>query len=118
MALSQPARVILRPPGKDAYWIVAEDGGVFAKNASYYGGAVGSMVGTCVGACSTPSGNGYALIGSAGNVYCYGDAGYYGGGANGARSIQYSPSGLGYWIVHSDGAVWSMGDAVYHGNAP
>jgi len=110
---------VISQPGKSGYCVIGGDGGVFAKgNNTFYGSAVGNMVGTCIDACPTHSGNGYYLLGSAGHVYVFGDAVYRGGGGAGATGISLSPSGNGYYIAHDGGAIHSFGDATYHGNAP
>jgi parallel beta-helix repeat protein len=74
-----------------------------------------------VGVAHTPSGLGYWEVQSDGNVFPFGDAGYYGSlaGLPLARpivGIAATPSGGGYWLVASDGGIFAFGDAGYFGS--
>jgi hypothetical protein len=63
--------------------------------------------------------SGYAMLGSDGKVYAFGDAKHLGAPALApgvtAADLEMTPSGNGYWIVASTGAVYGYGDAAHHG---
>ena len=64
---------------------------------------------------------GYRLGGSAGEVFAFGDARYFGGAPDGTAAvtgIATTPSGRGYWTTNLDGDVFTAGDALYLGGAP
>jgi myo-inositol-hexaphosphate 3-phosphohydrolase len=63
-----------------------------------------------------PRPSGYWMLGSAGQVYAFGDARSLGDPAvirhpNRAVDLEPTPSGQGYWVVDSAGAVFASGDA-------
>jgi hypothetical protein len=69
----------------------------------------------------SPSGLGYWLVGANGDVYNFGDAGFFGsiGGATIAAPVvgmAPTPGGRGYWLVASDGGIFSFGDARFLGS--
>ena len=74
-----------------------------------------------VGFATTPNGKGYWLVGSHGEVYAFGDAGYYGSlGATNLHNlpvvaIASSHDGRGYWLVQGGGEVVPYGDAPHLG---
>ena len=74
-----------------------------------------------VARASVASGNGYWLVTSAGQVYAYGGAGYY-GGMSGQQlnkpiiGISSTSDGNGYWLFASDGGVFAFGDATFLGS--
>jgi hypothetical protein len=74
-----------------------------------------------VARASVASGNGYWLVTSAGQVYAYGSAGYY-GGMSGQQlnkpiiGISSTPDGNGYWLFAGDGGVFAFGDATFLGS--
>ena len=65
---------------------------------------------------ATPSGRGYWLASRDGNVFSFGDAGFYGSAASTASvtapvaGIAISPGGNGYRLIGQDGRVYSFGD--------
>jgi hypothetical protein len=70
---------------------------------------------------STPSGNGYWLVGADGGIFSFGDAHFYGsmGGQTLTKPIvgmAASHSGAGYWLVGADGGIFSFGDAHFYGS--
>jgi hypothetical protein len=74
-----------------------------------------------VGLDATPSGKGYWLVATDGDVFAYGDARYH--GSTGGRRLNQpvvdlarTPSGKGYWLVAADGGIFCFGDATYHGS--
>jgi hypothetical protein len=89
MILNKPACAIVLRPAADGYWIVAEDGGVFAFGAApalepqvedppgsghVVPLAAHHLNGPIIGAACTPSGNGLLLCGADGGVFPAGDA--------------------------------------------
>src|SRR5579884_3761892 len=68
------------------------------------------------------TGAGYWSVTSAGGVFSFGDAGFF-GSAGGSRlaapivGMAASPDGGGYWLVGADGGVFSFGDAGFFGSA-
>lgn len=105
------------------YWIVADDGGVFAfGDAPFYGSAGGiKLAAPVVGMAAASDDGGYALVADDGGVFCYGDVTYRGGMA-GQRlaapivGIDLDVDDRGYWLLGADGGVFAF-DAPYHGNA-
>jgi hypothetical protein len=91
--------------------------------ARFYGALVGHALNApIVGICSTPTGNGYWLVGTDGGVFAFGDAAFYGSLAGqhinaAVVGITASPSGHGYWLAAADGGVFAFGDAAFHGSA-
>src|SRR5439155_15136962 len=80
-----------------------------------------------VGMTATPSGHGYWLAASDGDVLAYGDAGYFGAAigkteAHPVVALTITPSGLGYRVVSDDGQSFGFGDAAgtssVHTNLP
>ncbi len=72
---------------------------------------------------STPVARGYWETTSAGDVYSFGDARFYGSTGNLALadpivSMAPTPDGGGYWLVASDGGVFAFGDAQFYGSMP
>src|SRR5438067_1559615 len=66
-------------------------------------------------------GRGYAILNSAGAIYTFGSARYYGnlldhGYPGVAVSLAVTPDGAGYNILTTAGAIYSFGDATYFGN--
>ena len=73
--------------------------------------------GHITGSAATPTGAGYWLVDSGGDVFSFGDARF--AGSAGGRSLRKpvvaivpTRSGNGYWEVGADGAVFAFGDAV------
>jgi hypothetical protein len=74
-----------------------------------------------VGMAATPSGNGYWLVDSAGDVTTHGAAVNYGSMGGHALNapmahIVATPDGKGYWTVAGDGGIFSFGDATFYGS--
>jgi len=70
----------------------------------------------------TPSGNGYWILFSNGEIYTYGDAAYWGSPfgqiqfSNPASAIVATSDGAGYWVTTFNGAVYAYGDAPNAGD--
>ena len=105
------------------YWLVADDGGVFAFGEAGFYGSTGDIKlnKPIVTAAATPSGQGYWLVASDGGVFAFGDAGFYGSTGDiklNKPIVGMTPtkSGKGYWLVASDGGIFAFGDAAFHGS--
>lgn len=65
--------------------------------------------------------SGYVLTTAAGNVYNFGDAGFF-GSEKGVRlpapvvGVARTPGGRGYWLVTAKGNVYNHGDARFYGS--
>lgn len=79
--LNKPASGIAATPTGKGYWMVAQDGGVFAFGDAHYAGSLArtTLNAPIVGITPTPSGKGYWLVGADGGVFAFGDAHYAGG---------------------------------------
>ncbi len=80
-----------------------------------------NAVETWRGVASTPSGQGFWLVGFQGGIATCGDASFYGdsirGQSDAARiGIAATPDGKGYWVAAADGGVFSFGDAQFYGS--
>ena len=74
-----------------------------------------------VGMASTPTGDGYWLVDSSGNVTTHGEAANFGsmGGTVLNAPITHivaTSDGMGYWLVAADGGTFSFGDAQFYGS--
>jgi hypothetical protein len=108
----------------NGYWVVAGDGGVFARGDARFHGSAASLplVGRIVGVDGTPSGSGYWLAAADGGVFTYGDADFHGSLGGTVLNapivgITATPSGRGYWLAGADGGVFAFGDARFFGSA-
>src|SRR5207302_1969422 len=66
----------------------------------------------------TPTGKGYWLASSGGQIFAFGDAPFYGdtsGFSTNVVSFEATPTGRGYWMVAADGAVFAFGQARFMG---
>ena len=107
----------------DGYWLVANDGGVFAfGDARFFGSTGGARLNRPVnGMAATPSGQGYWLVADDGGVFAFGDAEFK--GSTGALRLNSpivgmasTPTGKGYWLVAADGGIFAFGDAPFRGS--
>ena len=80
-----------------------------------------ALVEPVVSMASTPTGDGYWLADSAGDVAPHGGARSY-GSMSGKRlnapveHLVATPDGGGYWLVAADGGIFSFGDARFYGS--
>ncbi|MGO9873006.1 MAG: L,D-transpeptidase family protein [Acidimicrobiia bacterium] len=120
--LNAPIVGMAATPNGKGYWLVANDGGVFAFNAPFFG-SLGAMHlnEPIVGMAATPNGKGYWLIAGDGGVFCFGDAHFY--GSTGSMHLNSpitqmipGPGGKGYWLMSGDGGVFTFGSARFHGS--
>lgn len=85
VALNKPASQIVATPSGAGYWIVAQDGGIFAfGDAQPFGDnpLPGHQLNApIVSAACTPSGKGLWLLGQDGGVFSFGDAPFHGSAA-------------------------------------
>ena len=155
-AAPNPMTSIVAAPDGGGYWIVGTDGGVFTfGDAAFYGSLPGlhitpnpARVADSVAfhayaasqevfLAPTPDAHGYWLVDSAGDVYTFGDAGFYGSlpGVL-SSSARLSPNdvvtghqatipvtgfaatadGHGYWMATNDGSIYTFGDAKAYGS--
>ncbi|HUP69256.1 MAG TPA: superoxide dismutase family protein [Acidimicrobiales bacterium] len=107
----------------DGYWLVANDGGIFAFGDSKFFGSTGALTlnKPINGMAPTPSGDGYWLVASDGGIFAFGDAVFK--GSTGDIKLNQpivgmapTPTGDGYWLIASDGGVFSFGDALFSGS--
>ena len=107
----------------EGYWLVADDGGVFAFGDATFHGSTGAirLNRPVNGMAATPSGGGYWLVASDGGVFAFGDARFL--GSTGAVRLNSpivgmaaTPTGEGYWLVAADGGIFAFGDAVFLGS--
>lgn len=110
----------------DGYWIVGEDGTVFAfGDARVENGSGGALGPAAVHDIEpTATGLGYWLLGLDGRIRAHGDAVWFGDlptsglDRNDCNDMARTPTGLGYWILSRSGRVYPFGDATYHGEPP
>lgn len=105
------------------YWLVGQDGSVYAFGAAHN---YGSMRGVhlkkpIVGICALPNGQGYWLVASDGGIFAFGAAKFFGsmGGKHLNKPIvgmTVDPIGTGYWFVASDGGIFTFGSARFFGS--
>lgn len=115
------------PPVAGGYWLVGQDGGVFAfGSAKFYGSSaqVGTGTGdnTIVAMAPTADGRGYWLVSQAGGVFPFGDAQFYGSiismdlTEGPVVGMAASPDGRGYYMLDGGGGVYAFGDAHFEGS--
>ena len=153
-----PMTSIVATPDGHGYWIVGTDGGVFTfGDAGFYGSLPGinvtpgsarvadSVVFHAYAASQdvflapTPDAHGYWMADSAGNVYTFGDAQFYGSLPGELSSFAKTSAhdvvtghqasipvtgfaatadGHGYWMAATDGSIYTFGDAANYGSLP
>ena len=104
------------------YWLIGEDGGVFAFDAPFLGSMGGQVLNQpVVDMAAHPDGDGYWFVASDGGIFAFGNAPFYGsmGGTPLNRPIvgmTATASGEGYWMVADDGGLFAFGDAAFYGS--
>ena len=104
---------------RDGYYIVGEDGGVFAFGGAPFKGGAGGLAlnSVMVGMARTYDNQGYWLVGADGGIFAYGTAPFNGGagGINLAGCIQgmAARSNGTYWLVAADGGIFAYGAPFY-----
>jgi hypothetical protein len=120
--LNQPVVGMASTPSGDGYWLVSEEGRVFAfGDAEHLGSLSSTPPSPIIGIASTPNGDGYWLTSDNGSIYTFGAAPFLGGlgGVGLAKpivGIAAAPSGVGYWLVASDGGIFTFGSARFLGS--
>ena len=117
-----PVNGISRTFDGRGYWLVADDGGIFAFNAPFYGSMGGTRLNQpMVGMAPTPSTRGYWMVARDGGIFSFGDAAFY--GSTGSIVLNQpvvgmapTPAGRGYWMVARDGGIFAFGDAGFYGS--
>ena len=108
-------------PAAGGYWLVGDDGGIFAFNA-LFAGSTGALKlnKPIVGMAADPDQKGYWFVASDGGIFAF-DAKFF--GSTGAINLNKpivgmaaTPTGQGYWLVASDGGIFSFGDAKFFGS--
>ncbi|MGH2721514.1 MAG: Ig-like domain-containing protein, partial [Actinomycetota bacterium] len=113
----------VEPTAATGYWLVANDGGIFAYGSAEFFGSTGNikLAQPIVGMASTPTGKGYWLVAKDGGIFAFGDAEFFGSTGNIKLAqpivgMTATPSGQGYWLVAADGGIFAFGDAIFHGS--
>lgn len=112
--LRSPVTGMDATPSGNGYWLVAEDGGVFAfGDARFFGSAAAiDKHAPVIAAAPTRSGNGYWLLSVDGGVFAFGDAAFRGSRIDlgtPAVGIAAAPDGSGYWVVRANGGLHAFG---------
>ncbi len=109
------------------YWMVGNDGSVFAFGGAPYEGSLPSLgvhAQNIVSIVPTSDGRGYWMIGSDGGVFAFGDAGFVGSlpglgvHVSDIVGVVATADERGYWMIGSDGGVFAFGDAGFVGSLP
>jgi hypothetical protein len=106
-------------PSAGGYRIATVDSSVLQQPGAVVEGGI-SAPAPFVGMASASNG-GFWLVSSAGGVYAFNGAPFYGSAGNLQLSapivgMAATPTGHGYWLLGSDGGVFSYGDAAFHGS--
>lgn len=116
--VTSPAIQLVPTPDYGGYWILTQNGSVYAfGDAANFGSAPAPI--TAVGMAVMPSGTGAYVLSSTGTVYSLGSAQNYGSPPDPiqASAIAATASGAGYWVLSSNGTIYPFGDAANLGSA-
>lgn len=110
VTVKAPIVEIVATPDHKGYWLLGQDGGVFAfGDAGYFGSMANSHLYGIVAMVPTPDGHGYFLLSEEGAVASFGDAPYlpnkYQGINYHAVSIMNLVETEGYAVVYNNGAI-------------
>jgi hypothetical protein len=107
-------------PAPQGYWMVADDGGVFAFGLPFLGSMGGVKLNKPVVGIASPSSTGYWEVASDGGIFAFG-APFF--GSMGGKTLNAPVVGIaddfgapGYWEVASDGGVFNFGGAPFLGS--
>ena len=104
------------PPHRQGYWMLGDDGSLWAFGNAPLKGLPGPGY-HWVDVEPTPTGAGYWSLASNGTVFSFGNATKLTGvwppldGEEKAASLSATPSGKGYWVFTTKGRVFPFGDA-------
>jgi SpoIID/LytB domain protein len=121
IGVKTPAKDITEGPG-GGYWILGDDGGVFAFDVPFHGSMGGQKLNRpVVGMEATAAKQGYWLVAGDGGIFSFGDAPFFGSTGNlrlNQPVVAMAPTagGQGYWMVATDGGIFSFGDAPFFGS--
>jgi hypothetical protein len=110
----------------DGYWIIDEQGNVFAfGDAQYFGGVPQVSLHSDLSVCirSTPSDDGYWIVDRSGGICGFGNIWFNGALADhsqfAGQIVDFAPeqSGRGYFMLDNTGRVHAIGDIDHHGDA-
>ncbi len=107
--------------GTGGYWVADASGAVYTSNAPNLGSLLTkSHTGSVVAIASIPTGVGYYLTTSTGQVYAFGNAESYGDFGTTPPSqpiaaMAVTPDGQGYYLLSNDGLVAAYGTAKLFG---
>lgn len=113
--LNAPLIGVAVDPATGGYWLLGEDGGIFAFHAPFYGSTGGMhLAAPAVGIAAVPGGGGYRVVAADGGVFDFGGARY--AGSLGGRALSSPVVGMaagsgstGYVVAQADGTVTAFG---------
>ena len=106
--------------GSSGYWLANSGGQVWSYGSVGITNISTNDSNPTVGIAATSTGNGLAVVDTAGHVYTYGDMNNYGQVTwalnRPVLGITLTPDDQGYWLVAADGGIFSFGDAHFYGS--
>ncbi|OLZ11709.1 glycosyl hydrolase family 18 protein [Sulfobacillus thermosulfidooxidans] len=117
VSTSSPAVQLVPTQDYRGYWILTQDGHIYAFGDATSFPSLPSGSAQAVSMAVTPSGQGAYVLTQNGTVYALGNATNYGNAtSSNVVSIATTPDGQGYWIVNQNGQVEAFGDAKNYGS--
>jgi hypothetical protein len=119
---TQSFTLVVAPRLVKGYWYVTSDGTVQHQGAATLHSTASTVSPhDVVAMAAMPDGAGYYLVSSAGNLYNYGDAKFFGSEAHAhltspVVALATSVDGAGYYFVTARGNVYNYGDASWYGS--
>jgi hypothetical protein len=110
-------------PGRDGYWLLGADGGIFNYGTAGFFGSTGDqrLNKPVVTMAPTPDGRGYWLAAGDGGMFSFGNATFH--GSTGSMRLNSPIVGMtptadggGYWLVAADGGIFTFGNASFLGS--